>query len=775
MCIRDRNDIIINSNQAWSNSTHISGNLIIESGATLTINPNSIITFSDNSKVIVEPNGKLELFGTLTSGCHYSFWLGVEIWGSESATNQLPSGGVIPQGRIVMHSNSLIENAKTAVKLYHPELGHAGGQIVCNGANFINNEIGVDFAPFTNSYPWNPNQPIPYAASFRGCTFEVNDNFPHSGIMLEDTLLRPRLNAHILLKGVDGIQIRGCKFFNNSSFRTNNPRDFGYGIFSDNSSFKVIPFCSTTSNPCNDNDLVHSEFIDMGYGVYVQNSLEPFEILDSKFWDCHVGVRSEGVHGELLFNELWVGDATLSTSSFVESFGFVFNGDISGLVCEENYFRARGHKLDQFNVGLLMDNTGNNFKEVRRNSFFRLDEGILVQNVNFGIDQDGNEAGLLILCNENDGNDDVDIKVAENGSLDWDQGIFNSIQDKFIPASNVFSNRVGASRWDGGIVNNGDEELRYHINDNAGSEYYPTPVVGQVLDSLTSLENFCTQNYYKPSSGVVPPIVARLQLIQKYQEAEANLALIADDASELGRKKRKQLKSEMDTYAYQILIEELNDSLTYSDDKVIAALKRFKDYQSELSIAKFYISQKNWGMATQTLTGIANLYALSASESTDLNDFNYVYNLVSEKDLSNLDSATLANLYDLDQIGGNAQTWVRSMLTLHGAHYPLELTTEGEVSERSHTEQISKKVVPGLLSVFPNPASDYVRFITASSAEHQTLMIRDLNGRILFRKTGFSENETVDWLTEDNPSGIYIYQLVADTRLLSTGKIILNK
>ncbi len=759
-------NVIIETSQPWTNSIYIQQDLIIKNGATLSIMPGTEISFSNNSKLIIEPGGELELFGTLTSGCNRSFWEGIEVWGSASAVNQFPSGGIYPQGRIVMHPNSVIENAKVAAKLYRPLPYQTGGQIICNGAIFKNNKMGVEFAPFTNSYPWNPNQPIPYEASFRDCTFEVDDSFPHPG----------RLNAHVWLNGVDGIQFRGCKFSNNSSFRTNNPRDFGYGIFSNNSSFSVEPFCRDTSQPCN--DIVQSEFTDMGYGVFVQEGIKPFEVSNTIFRECLVGVRNNGVAGgTLLFNDVFVGEGSLSQSLVVESVGFAFEGDNLGWECEENNFRGRSFRNDgtigELNIGILTDNTGNNAKEIRRNEFRLFDQGNLIQNGNFGLDSDGISSGLLILCNGNFSNDNADIELASNSTMDWDQGLFIEVLQDFLPAGNTFSN-TGISNWDGIVNGNDSEDLRYYIWQDAPG-HFPNSVDGNVVGIPRVLENTCDQNYFDPFSGEDNPVFP-LQLLQKYQNVEATLDLLADSSSDSAQNQRKHFKSLLDKYAYQILVEELKDSLSYSEKDVVASLRRFKDYQSELAVAKFYINQSNWDKASEILANVSNLYSLTSEESTDLNDFNYAYSLVNGKNLSDIDSTTLELLYDIDDIGGNAQTWVRNILTLHGAHYPLEIMKgQEEIEERRSTSPVSKMIAPKMLSVFPNPASDRVRFISASKEENQTLIIRNFHGKVLFQKTGFSENENVDWYIEDNPSGAYLYQLIANSKIITTGKIIVNK
>ncbi len=749
------NNLEIPQTITWPNSEYVSGDLIIKSGATLTIDSNIVFSFNSDSKIIIEPNATLKLYGKLTSGCFKSIWKGVEVWG-DSTKSQIMIGGVRGQGRLQMYENSIIENAVTAVQLFGPD--GAGGQILCGGAKFINNKTGIEFAPFTNFYPWKPTQPARYTANFTGCTFEVNDDFPHIG----------NLNAHVWMNGVDGIVFSGCTFSNLSSFKANDPLLYGYGIFSNNSRFIVKPLCTTNIRPCN--EFKRSEFKDLGYGVHAQGGAKPYEILSTDFTECLVGVRNRGVTGgKLLFNNVKIGEGISTRSLQIRSVGFAFEDDIAGFTCEENSFIGGGvNKIFENNRGIVMDSTGNNYKEIRRCTFESLDHGIFVQGSNFGPDLDGDPSGLLILCNDNT-NNSFDIDVANLGSLDWDQGLFDQFLNDYLPAGNTFNETRDINI----NTSNYDTELRYYIWEDAPLTHTPDQVWGLVKNTFKSEENNCEQNYFDSSSNEDNSLNVS-QLLQKYDNAKYSLETIEDNTSEQNQNRRKYYKSLMDKFAYQIFELELNDTSNYEQGKVIAALSRFQDYQSELSITDFFIAQNDWNMATQTLSNILDKYTLSDIESADLNDFNYVFNLVTGKDLNNLDSMTLSNLYDLDSIGGNAQTWVRNILTVHGAHYPLEINESEGIEERNSFPTPTFNAIPGVLTVFPNPANDYVRFTIASSKPNLSLIIRDLNGKIVFSNSDFSNNQ-VNWNLEESPSGIYFYQLINSKELLSAGKIIVNK
>src|SRR5690349_14042227 len=98
----------------------------------------------------LNPGGKVFLNGTLTASCEAG-WDGVEVQGDGEA-NQYDNEG-LAQGYLECNKPALIEHALVAVKLYGPDWEDAGGQIYAEGANFINNRRGLDFAPYNNYFP----------------------------------------------------------------------------------------------------------------------------------------------------------------------------------------------------------------------------------------------------------------------------------------------------------------------------------------------------------------------------------------------------------------------------------------------------------------------------------------------------------------------------------------------------------------------------------------------------------------------------------------------
>jgi hypothetical protein len=76
-------DLVIPEDTQIDENFYFGGNLIIESGATVELN-GGIMYFEENSKIIIEPGGKLTLDGATCTGVCGQTWAGIEVWGNYS-------------------------------------------------------------------------------------------------------------------------------------------------------------------------------------------------------------------------------------------------------------------------------------------------------------------------------------------------------------------------------------------------------------------------------------------------------------------------------------------------------------------------------------------------------------------------------------------------------------------------------------------------------------------------------------------------------------------
>ncbi|MBX2893257.1 MAG: hypothetical protein KF734_20260 [Saprospiraceae bacterium] len=171
---------VVWSAASYPKGINIAGDVVISSGATLTIEAGVVVRFVEMGRLVVRPGGTLNLHGTLTSQCGKT-WRGVEVWGN-SIASQYPDPTSIPyyaQGRLLASgAQSRIENAEIAV-LVGPTFDKSGGIVICEDTKFLNNRVGVRFTPYENKFPTLPGKKANNLSRFVGCSFLTDGFYPH--------------------------------------------------------------------------------------------------------------------------------------------------------------------------------------------------------------------------------------------------------------------------------------------------------------------------------------------------------------------------------------------------------------------------------------------------------------------------------------------------------------------------------------------------------------------------------------------------------------------
>ena len=235
-CITQVEPLIINDDTVWWSDRHIDRNLIIESGAKLTIKRTTF--FTPDAKIVVKPGGILEIAGTdtsnparLTSGCG-EFWGGIEIWGDPV----LPQNN-LNQGNVTI-DKGIIENAwygiKTSISDYNPDgkgdsvliYYPTGGIIQATYSTFKNNKTDVWFFPYRD-------ESIANKSLLKLCTFLTDTS------LLENAFP----SYHLKAEGINELKITGCKFINcRKGVPITAYNNRGSGIYSYNSILTITGF-----------------------------------------------------------------------------------------------------------------------------------------------------------------------------------------------------------------------------------------------------------------------------------------------------------------------------------------------------------------------------------------------------------------------------------------------------------------------------------------------------------------------------------------------------
>ena len=115
------------------------------------------------------------------------------------------------QGLLYIENGSVIENAYTAMRNgLSSDNGHltTGGIIHAISSTFRNNCRALEINPY--DYSSLPGQISNYIASFKQCTFTLNDQ---NLFAANDTAF----TEHVRLWGVKGLTFKGCGFFDSTS------------------------------------------------------------------------------------------------------------------------------------------------------------------------------------------------------------------------------------------------------------------------------------------------------------------------------------------------------------------------------------------------------------------------------------------------------------------------------------------------------------------------------------------------------------------------------
>lgn len=418
------NTIEINTNTSWNSNKKINSRVIIDNGATLTID-GATIEFADSRqtgelvRVDVMPGAKLLLKNgaTLTSiqSCEFSIWNGIAVYGNsslaQSFTNQ---GSVVIEGtstQPVTISNALegiMTKGFLSTDLKAIDWTSFGGIVQAEYARFENNLRDVEFMRYS-SYEGGIHQPnISY---FNHCEFVKSDEFAAA---------RNYRGGSVTMWDVQGVTFTACTFDNSSlSLQEQNTT---CGIYTIDANYTVTWDCNNPSpnNGCNNAD-------------------------SSYFWGMKYGVRSEytkgfatnyiDIHGTEFktFNGVYFGGAygnSVTRSSFYVTrlgkvdYGFVPYGLYldynTGFTAEENKFFTRG-RIQDHNVGFIANNSGSLNNEVYNNSFKGYHVGFSAQGHNNNGVTGPNKInqGLEIRCNDyEDGR--YDIFVQGDPSVAWD-------------------------------------------------------------------------------------------------------------------------------------------------------------------------------------------------------------------------------------------------------------------------------------------------------------------------------------------------------------------
>lgn len=491
----------ISSNTTWSENRVISGNIKVTSGSKLTIS-GATIFMPAWGEIHVEPNAILEIdSSTITNSCG-NFWGGIKAFGDKTK-DQLPLSQPLHQGKVYIHNNSVIENARHALansdpNNYYPS---AGGLIIAQNSTFKNNHRAAEFIAHTARDH----------SKFENCRFVTEPSFV-SELTNNTSMAIPQ----ITMWGTKGIEILGCTFENLSGYHIYN-RYADKGIFTMDATYHIGQYCINPTNACTGSNKVPTVFRNYLYGVHAINSQSTHttSIVNSEFYDNSIGFKTE-VNANARFTDNLLQYGALAKSGYQDSTDLsyqygVYSKKSTGYITEFNTFKKVGSAYA--GAGILIEKSGTDPNRVFKNSFVDLDLGQRFWKRNrAGI------TGLTFPCNSNYNNtEDVKVDLDQN-QISFFQ-FFDGIADIQVSPPTGAGNSWSSSATKH-IENNTFPTIRYYDISSALPDV--TKLSGPIsLNSSNISWNNCNVIISRPE---LPPVHLPLEnnAAQNYHSARSN-------------------------------------------------------------------------------------------------------------------------------------------------------------------------------------------------------------------------------------------------------------
>ena len=700
----------ITSDTTWNDSTYVSYEVIIDSGACLTIT--GYTAFAPEAMVLVNPGGKLILDRAyLTKACP-DLWDGIEVRGCDTSQFYYEYFGIVE-----IRDSSIIEFARCAIanhcKRCSPAVNQSGGIILAEDAIFRDNETDILLAPFHHIYQGNE---VPYVSDFERCHFLTTEN-------LYD-LTVPK--THIEMKDIFGLIFYACKF-ENSAEMAFAPYSFrGQGISAIDAQFMVKALCNDTNAiPCQ--NITPCDFKQLEYGIKAMNAIskQTISVENSLFEYNMLGISLSGIdYTAIISNEF---KCPSSDSGIVENqfFGGLFLEGCTGYHIESNNFHGDTNPMiaPYPSYGLGVKNSGDEDNEIYNNAFSKIKIGIIAIGENRG-----RESGLCLKCNEMSGNtNDFIVVQDENPPYGALQGIYQYQGDPVdsvsydAPAGNIFSYFPGPADTtnleDYNYFNNGEDIWYYHHKVSETFRVLPLPDnytsetieliersnINYTIDSVC-LSHLADENNLKTFSS--PRIIIAdandqiallteqlIALIDGGNTEELNFEVMTsmpDDALEIRQELLDESPYLSDTVMKQAIYKEnvlpnamIRDILTVNpqsakSDEVIIALDSRYEPMPDYLMAQIMEGQRILGAKELLEAKIQSCQRIRSNAKADLfRQFLNDTNLVSQADsiISFLEEESdLASKYNLAFIYWNRSETIEAFKTLNSITGQFNLT-----------------------------------------------------------------------------------------------------
>jgi hypothetical protein len=368
--------------------------LTIPTGADVTLNKLTL-KLPANAKIIVQPGARLTMRCVAISlktqpSPGINHWKGIEVWGIPSSPQLLNSNGTSNLQGVLNMENCEIRDAQFAILAGKRQpsgqvnnWNSGGGIIFAKNCNFIDNQIDVWMTP----KPYGSSSaPVPGGnvtlnavgnrSTFNYCSFVKTSPASWNYNGYDKTMVK--------LEGVGDVKFYDNEFYGAKGFSN---WDTTYCIKGYNSNVIV----QSLQAP-----LIKSTFDSTYYGIYMAGGRKNI-IEDAVFYTRNGIYVSNSNYNKIVRNKFrldFVSNAPFDNSLRTG----IYMNESSKFKIEENEL-ACGGLNSVFSEGICINNSGPEANQVYNNIFFKLDQGLWCQNVNY----DANSLtydGLKLNCND---------------------------------------------------------------------------------------------------------------------------------------------------------------------------------------------------------------------------------------------------------------------------------------------------------------------------------------------------------------------------------------
>lgn len=808
--LNDTETYTTTTNEVWStvlgnpisssNDIYIRDELRISAGTTLEISGLNLF-FGPDAKVIVErgdqtiDGGVLIMDGTVFTAdlrcndrtfddcqgpeddCNDLFWRGVRVLGYD--TEDQPASGSTIQGRLVMKNNSMVEYAMAGV--WAGDLsctGCGGGIIEIFDSRLKDNLVGVKFSPYVRTLTGG-------AETYNRSLIRYTNFTRTSDIPIDSRLV------HVDAEDCSTIRLR-ANIYRNEAWASYTPEFRGIGVLANDASIEEKWQCNVGDINCPEANIVRSQYLNLHKGIDASSTIDVRTIYvgHAEFRNNWIGVHSIGlIAPQILDNDFFVINRNNAAGIYLTN--------STGYAVENNNFEAMALTPVVWMFGIAVQSSGDEDNEIYNNYFRNLYIGIVStgQNADYQSTDPQNpcgsryDIGLKYFCNQFDRSIPYADIYLHDGNISDVQGTCNPPGE---PARNVFSHNGGGA-FDfrvrtSNLLECPSEPFEIDYRHNEISDL-PTPLEARLVPIERTpnrvFPSFC-ENLFATSDMCPVRNTSLPQPAGGPKSGDSSKSLdIGDDFN----------PDDLFEVAASIYSEA---ALSANDEDTYSAQKLKSDFWKE--VIRWY-QWDTLGQATPELMsdllsefnadGYAGRFAAALSHKSGVEDFSWVSDVnrfeSSAADISIVNAVEGELPMNIEGIVDNGSfnyaNFTRSINELYDEHEQyfnpyIPLPEDAEFPEsyassedaKSGSTDISKDPMIGIQ---PNPFEDSFLLTLKNFKDYGEIRIEiyDIFGKRL-KDFRLGESEFIEIDASDLPSGVMVYRVFADGKLIEAGQIV---